>query len=676
MKHRNTFAVSLSILALLACGEDTENNTTTTSGSGGEAGMSGSGASGASTSSTGGTGGTSSTGGSGGTGTGGAGGSMATIDAPNLQLAIGCESVTHATLTWIDNSVDEDGFRIERSEVGANAFSWIASVPADATSFTDTTNDGGSVEYRVVAYNADAEAESNVVTAHLALPEQTAKLEIDPANNNITIVEQPSHFTISTPATATWAGAGNPMTVSLTVENSGADRLVFNLKASVVSVNDSGMVTGDGLFQALQYVYFGPEAVDVAASATRDIVIDNLTGAAGTIEVELRLTHHPMLMGNGSYSNSHIHLTDAGGTGDKGFVSIDGLGNGALGGSNGTGESINFSAMSPDGRTVYFGNRNQPTLIVLDTVTMSVMTAQDLTGQNNLKFDSSGTGSAGSVRGVTLSPDAKYLYVTLATQTATYEAGSSSSIADNLDGTLEVIRLERETLTEVDRVVLMTNVGGVHVGRVVLTPDGTRGIVRVRQYQSSDSLVPDETHGRFFVLDMATMSIVDGDPASGDQQAPFDMSAHGYRLSGVTLLPAGDKAWVVSSTATNDSTLYEVDLATAAATVVDPPTVTVSKTRELLTGPDGRIYWGTNEGMFVYDLAATSWVEDTSIGFIQAFSFQPASCSYYRLTTSPSQQVTQHLLESDERIPNADDGAMLIPPGTLRQGHAFIATPF
>ena len=86
------------------------------------------------------------------------------------------------------------------------------------------------------------------------------------------------------------------------------------------------------------------------------------------------------------------------------------------------------------------------------------MISPDLTGENNLRFDSTGLGSGGSVRGVTLSPDNQYLYVTMATHTSAYEAGSSDAIAVNyLDepiGELELLRLDAESLEVIDKLVL------------------------------------------------------------------------------------------------------------------------------------------------------------------------------------------------------------------------------
>lgn len=674
--NRWLFVAGVCLVGATACSEDTE--TATTAATTGNGGSAGDGGAGAATTSNGGSGATTSVGGSG--GQGGQGGSVTpTIEAPELVSGTGCGSVSDATLTWVDNSSDEEGFRVERSDVGANTFTLIASVAPDVTTYTDTTATGGSFEYRVVAYNDEAEAASNVRAVHLGLPTQTATLEINPTTLAVTVTVQPSHFTLAAPNLATWAGVGNPMTVSVDVENSGVNRLVFNPKAVITSVSDNGTVTGDGTFAASPYVYYGPEALEIGATATRDIVINNLTATTNPITVELRLENHAMLFGGSSPTTANIDAVDAGGTGEHAIIDAQQFGNAASGGSSGTGSGLTYAVASPDGRFVYFGNRHQPTLVVLDTVTMSVMTSGDLTGANNLKFDSSGTGSRGAVRGVTMSPDGTYLYVTMATQTSMYEAGSSSAIAvdgsDNPIGTFEVIRLDRATLQIVDQLTLMTGVAGAHIGRVQLTPDGKRGVVRLRHYTETESYTPNETHGRFFLLDMETMSIIDGDPAVGDQQAAFDLSGIGWYVGGVAPSADGNTIFVAAGPSNSDFALYSVDVATADATLMTPPTAPSTDMLELVTGPDGRVYWGTGAGTKIYDPSTQTWLELAETVATRSFAFSGASCTYYRLnTTTP--RLIGYDISDDAVLPSPATSAGDLTPGSFSRGHSFVVTPF
>ena len=85
-----------------------------------------------------------------------------------------------ATLTWVDATpvatattvinqpVNEIGFRIERCTANCNniaSYVTIASIPANSTTYTDSTALAGSIyAYRVVAYNAFGTAASNVMS--------------------------------------------------------------------------------------------------------------------------------------------------------------------------------------------------------------------------------------------------------------------------------------------------------------------------------------------------------------------------------------------------------------------------------------------------------------------------------------------------------------------------------
>ena len=67
-------------------------------------------------------------------------------------------------LTWDDNSTDESGFKIERREDSVDAYTQVAKVDADETSYTDTGLEGATTyHYRVRSYNeaADSAASSS-----------------------------------------------------------------------------------------------------------------------------------------------------------------------------------------------------------------------------------------------------------------------------------------------------------------------------------------------------------------------------------------------------------------------------------------------------------------------------------------------------------------------------------
>lgn len=95
------------------------------------------------------------------------GGAVPTLDAPS-NLAADNSTTGQIDLSWTDNTADEDGFEIERAtENDDSAFSKIADVGADVTTYSDTTIDAGTEYfYRVRAVNDNVSSDySNVVSS-------------------------------------------------------------------------------------------------------------------------------------------------------------------------------------------------------------------------------------------------------------------------------------------------------------------------------------------------------------------------------------------------------------------------------------------------------------------------------------------------------------------------------
>ena len=84
-----------------------------------------------------------------------------TINAPsNLK---GTAAKGSATLSWVDNSANENGFYIERAPSGSSNFSRVGTVGANVRTYKDTVS-RGNYDYRVQAFNAvTTSAYSNTV---------------------------------------------------------------------------------------------------------------------------------------------------------------------------------------------------------------------------------------------------------------------------------------------------------------------------------------------------------------------------------------------------------------------------------------------------------------------------------------------------------------------------------
>lgn len=94
-------------------------------------------------------------------------------DAPSI-LAVEALSTSQISVNWTDNADDESGFKIERKTGSAGTYSHIATVAADAESYTDTgLNDGTTYYYRVCAFNAagnSTDSNEDEATTLLAAP--------------------------------------------------------------------------------------------------------------------------------------------------------------------------------------------------------------------------------------------------------------------------------------------------------------------------------------------------------------------------------------------------------------------------------------------------------------------------------------------------------------------------
>lgn len=86
-----------------------------------------------------------------------------------------------ATLSWADNSTNEDGFRIERSDGSGLPFTQVGSVAANVVSYVDQPIAiGATVCYRIIAFNvAGPSAPSTVACANApSLPAAPGAVQI------------------------------------------------------------------------------------------------------------------------------------------------------------------------------------------------------------------------------------------------------------------------------------------------------------------------------------------------------------------------------------------------------------------------------------------------------------------------------------------------------------------
>ena len=140
-------------------------------------------------------------------------GSSAPLPSAVSNLNAFTQSSSQISLTWEDNTNNENGFRIERSVDGVN-FVQITTVNPNTTNYLDSTLSAGTTyHYRVCAYNANGDS----MWTNVASATTSASLPTD--NPPTTTPNAPAQVTSPNPAdgansvpitqTLSWASAEN-----------------------------------------------------------------------------------------------------------------------------------------------------------------------------------------------------------------------------------------------------------------------------------------------------------------------------------------------------------------------------------------------------------------------------------------------------------------------------------
>jgi len=96
----------------------------------------------------------------------------------NLQAQ--AASTSQVDLTWKDNSENEQGFGVERKDEGAASYSFLATAPANATTYSDTTASEGTYYcYRVTAYTSNSVSPYSNEACDLVYPAAPTGLKVE-----------------------------------------------------------------------------------------------------------------------------------------------------------------------------------------------------------------------------------------------------------------------------------------------------------------------------------------------------------------------------------------------------------------------------------------------------------------------------------------------------------------
>lgn len=263
----------------------------------------------------------------------------------SLLVAALSASAAQMTLTWQDNSTNEDGFKIERS-TGGGGFTQVGVTGANITTYVDAgVTAGATYTYRVCAYNsAGSSAFSSTATATVPAAANAAPSlgTLAPVSINANASSGPIAFTVAdaeTPAGSLTVSGSSSNTglvpnAGIVFGGSGANRTVTITPAS----NQSGTATitvgvSDGVNTSTGTFVVTVRAVNTAPSIS-DIANRTVNAGTGTGAIPFTIgdaqTATAGLVVTASSSNQNLvpaaNIT-LGGSGANRTISIQPAGN-------------------------------------------------------------------------------------------------------------------------------------------------------------------------------------------------------------------------------------------------------------------------------------------------------------------------------------------------------------
>jgi len=504
------------------------------------------------------------------------------------------------------------------------------------------------------------------------IPKQIGQIEIHSPTSAPTVVVTLDPLYAKLSGTAAY-DAVNGLTLSLTVENRAA-RLVYNQKAILEGVSDAAAtVATDGKMpDGRQVAYYGPAGMDVAAQATRDLVLTGALGSVDPIVIDLEIASNAAFYAGEDYATSSLVLHDLSGATD---------GNGLLLGGSSVFDTIGYQpgvgspqpgVFAPDGRTYYAGSRNMPYVTTIDMATMTAVAGTDL---------SKGATGVGFTSGVLLSPDGQFLYAAVTTGGHRFDgAGNGNPDLETTKRDVDFVQIDRATMTEVGRVSLLADAALTpdnnnhypKAGDPAMTPDGARAVV------------PVHGTGMIWIVDLATMKLVDTDAATAGDQG-IDVSATTTYLRLAAVSPDGKQAYVGSSH--DFESVIVVDLTTFATSTIQSTSTAGAHGygwSALTFGPDGKLYMarpypqGGETGFSIYDPATQTYKDPlpTDLDF-RGVGFAPDGATFYVIDRADFLHVLDAATGTQVDVDgDAVNGITSFATLGVDEGHSVGVTPF
>ena len=126
---------------------------------------------------------------------------------------------TQITLSWADNSADEEGFRIERCQAsGCASFTPVGTVGAGVTTFGDTGLTPNTLySYRVSAYNSAGDSGySNTASATTKAPPTSCNYSISSGSVSLSASGGTGTVSVTASTGCAWTATSNASWISVT----------------------------------------------------------------------------------------------------------------------------------------------------------------------------------------------------------------------------------------------------------------------------------------------------------------------------------------------------------------------------------------------------------------------------------------------------------------------------
>ena len=144
-----------------------------------------------------------------------------TLRAPT-NLSVTSQTASSVTLSWIDQSNTEDYFDLERSALSSRkGFSSVATLPANSTTFTDTTvSPSTTYYYRISVVSAGTRKTSGVITT--TTPANDCVYTISQSSISIGVDGGSSAVDVLATAGCGWSATSNDGWITITAGASGS----------------------------------------------------------------------------------------------------------------------------------------------------------------------------------------------------------------------------------------------------------------------------------------------------------------------------------------------------------------------------------------------------------------------------------------------------------------------